>query len=127
MLYIVDLVAFGLSGLFTESSSDGFMVDTSPPSIMALPTTSSSFGSAVNATHVFRTTLRAQWEFKDDQSLIGRQYISISSNVGEEFEPAAIEVRLKCIHRGSSSCINVFRYQIPMLCDFVRFANFKGL
>lgn len=81
------------SGLFTESTSDGFIVDTSPPSVVASPAASSMYGSVIDGTHTYRTTLRVQWEFKDDQSLIARQFVSISSHAGGEFDSAATQVK----------------------------------
>ena len=71
-------------GLWSESTSNGFLVDTSAPMITTTPTFSADFG--INGLkQVYRTSMKVEWAVDDDESYIKRQYLSVNSHIGGEF------------------------------------------
>jgi hypothetical protein len=49
---------------------------------------------------VFRNTIRIRWEVEDKESFIQRQYLSIASHKGGEFNATSTEVCFKEIGKG---------------------------
>ncbi|KAK3101031.1 hypothetical protein FSP39_000383, partial [Pinctada imbricata] len=82
---------FNKAGLYTDATSDGFLIDTSTPAITSGPTFSSLF-SATGDAQFFRNTIKVEWTVRDDQSYIERQYLSIKSHRGGEFNLASTSV-----------------------------------
>ncbi|CAC5370733.1 unnamed protein product [Mytilus coruscus] len=76
--------AYNKAGLWSESSSNGFIVDNTPPVISETPTFSQDFG-IMGLTQIYRTTMKVEWAVDDDESYIKRQYLSIKSHIGGEF------------------------------------------
>ena len=72
------------TGLWSESTSNGFLVDTSAPVITKTPTFSADFGIK-ELTQVYRTSMKVEWTVDDDESFIKRQFLSVKSHIGGEF------------------------------------------
>lgn len=81
-----------ISGLSVESTSNGFLVDDSLPVINMKPFLSRDLGSIVGESIIFRSTLRVKWEVDDRESFIQRQYLSLTSHEGGEFNSTSVEV-----------------------------------
>ncbi|XP_046543946.1 uncharacterized protein LOC124254113 [Haliotis rubra] len=84
--------AYNKAGLYTESTSNGLVVDDSAPTVVISPTLSPSIASAVTRSSISRTTLSALWKFEDSQSSVERQYLSLSSHQLGEFKRSTIEI-----------------------------------
>ncbi|CAC5386466.1 unnamed protein product [Mytilus coruscus] len=80
----VTVRAYNKLGLWSESSSNGFIVDNTPPVMLKLPTFSADFGIK-GLTQINRTSVKVEWAVDDDESFIKRQYLSIKSHIGGEF------------------------------------------
>ena len=80
------------SGLWSESSSSGFIVDTTAPVVSTVPTFSVDFGIK-GLTQIYRTSMKVQWTVDDPESYIKRQYLSINSHKGGEFPLSSQSVR----------------------------------
>ena len=80
------------SGLSTEATSNGFYIDETPPSIKVKPQLSRDLGSIREDSIVFRSTIKVTWEVEDKESYIQRQYLSIASHKGGEFNATSTEV-----------------------------------
>ena len=80
------------SGLYTESTSNGFLVDVSPPDVLEPPKLSRDIGSLTEDTSVLRSAIRFQWDVEDKQSSILRQYISFVSHQNGEFNSSSVMV-----------------------------------
>jgi hypothetical protein len=83
------------SGLSTEATSNGFYIDETPPSIKVKPQLSRDLGSIREDSIVFRSTIKVTWEVEDKESYIQRQYLSIASHKGGEFNATSTEVNQK--------------------------------
>ncbi|XP_069132408.1 uncharacterized protein [Argopecten irradians] len=81
----VTVRAYNKAGLYTESSSNGFMIDDTAPTFESRPILSSEAGSMVTNILIFRTSMKVAWKVSDPESFIERQYISIESHVGGDF------------------------------------------
>ena len=73
-----------LSGLFSEASSNGFIVDNTSPTVK-MPLTHVPIGSLLTSTSVLRSSLKVKWSVEDSDSFISRQYLSIAAHRGEDF------------------------------------------
>ncbi|CAG2222618.1 unnamed protein product [Mytilus edulis] len=80
----VTVRAYNKVGLWSESTSNGFLVDTSAPVITKTPTFSADFGIK-ELTQVYRTSMKVEWTVDDDESFIKRQFLSVKSHIGGEF------------------------------------------
>ena len=88
-------LAICILGLYTESVSDGFKVDITAPVISYGPVFSSDFGvhRRNNIDHQFyRTSMKVQWTVDDADSYIERQYLSLKSHHGGEYDLASTKV-----------------------------------
>ena len=86
------------SGLSTDATSNGFYIDETPPSIKVKPQLSRDLGSIKEDSIVFRSTIKVTWEVEDKESYIQRQYLSIASHKGGEFNATSTEVnQIKCL------------------------------
>ncbi|KAK3083351.1 hypothetical protein FSP39_020593 [Pinctada imbricata] len=87
---------YNMAGMYTQSISNGFVVDETPPDISQGPLFSTDFGVYQNPSMQFyhrdRTTLKVYWTASDDVSHIERQYISISSHIGGEFSRSPVKI-----------------------------------
>jgi hypothetical protein len=80
------------SGLFSESTSNGFFMDISAPHIIAQPFMSRDVGSVHKGTSILRSAIRFKWEVEDRQSFIQKQFISVSTHNGGEFNNSSVMV-----------------------------------
>lgn len=78
-------------GLLTDSTSSGFIVDITAPEITEGPKFSPDFGILGNA-QFYRTVMKVEWKVKDTESSIQRQYLSLKSHRGGEFDLASTKV-----------------------------------
>nr|XP_034301655.1 uncharacterized protein LOC105322112 [Crassostrea gigas] len=83
--------AYNKAGLFTDSTSSGFIVDITAPEITEGPKFSTDFGILGNA-QFYRTVMKVEWKVKDTESSIQRQYLSLKSHRGGEFDLASTKV-----------------------------------
>ena len=81
------------SGLFSESTSNGFFIDISAPHIIMKPFMSRDLGSVHEGTSILRSAIRFKWEVEDRQSFIQKQFISVSTHNGGEFNNSSVMVR----------------------------------
>ncbi|XP_071079258.1 uncharacterized protein [Haliotis cracherodii] len=84
--------AFNKAGMFTTSTSNGFIIDDSAPEVVKAPYIAGGQGSLVAMTLISRSTVRVSWELKDEESFIERQYISISTHQLGEFDSSLMEI-----------------------------------
>lgn len=89
---INETVIFLIIGLWSESSSNGFLVDNTAPVISVVPTFSEDFG-IVGLTQIYRTSMKIEWGVEDEESFIKRQFLSIKSHIGGEFMLSSESVR----------------------------------
>ena len=80
-------------GLWAETSSNGFIVDDTPP-IYSTPLTFAEDFGIVGATQIYRTSMKVKWAIDDPESFIKRQYLSISSHIGGEFDLSSQNVKI---------------------------------
>ena len=80
------------SGLFSESTSNGFLIDISAPHIITQPSMSRDLGSVIEGTSILRSAIRFTWEVEDRQSFIQKQFISVSTHNGGEFNNSSVMV-----------------------------------
>ncbi|WAR05117.1 hypothetical protein MAR_020486 [Mya arenaria] len=85
--------AYNKAGFYSEISSNGFVVDTSPPAI-SKELTLSPFGrsSSYDRTTLLRSSLKVHWDTSDSDSGISAQYLSVSSHMGGEFNISTIKI-----------------------------------
>ncbi|WAR04731.1 hypothetical protein MAR_020100, partial [Mya arenaria] len=85
--------AYNKAGYFTEMSSNGFVVDTSPPTI-SKELSLSPFGRSIShdKTTILRSSLRVHWDTSDSDSGISAQYLSLSSHIGGDFNVSTVKV-----------------------------------
>ncbi|CAC5401969.1 unnamed protein product [Mytilus coruscus] len=81
----ITIRAYNKVGLFSESTSNGFKIDLSAPMIIDSPFLSHDLGSAIEGSVQVRSTMRIKWKVEDEQSFIERQYLSIGTHIGGEF------------------------------------------
>ncbi|XP_077866322.1 uncharacterized protein LOC144354078 [Saccoglossus kowalevskii] len=84
--------AYNKEGLFTEKTSNGFIVDDTPPEIREEPTIDCQFGSIKPGTQVWSSTLRVVWEFHDPESNIETQLLSVFTHQQTEVESPTIRI-----------------------------------
>ncbi|XP_071082513.1 uncharacterized protein [Haliotis cracherodii] len=117
--------AYNKAGLYSEITSNGFLVDITPPEVVVTPGILDGYGSIVAGTSISRTTLRIGWKFKDEESYIERQYLSISSHQLGEFKssllklPGLVEeytLSQLDLHDGSSYTVKLVACNMAGLC-----------
>ncbi|XP_063399976.1 uncharacterized protein LOC134684607 [Mytilus trossulus] len=81
---------YNRAGLWSEASSNGFKVDDTVPVITG-PTFPQNFGLN-GLTQIYRTTMKVEWTAEDTQSHIERQYLSVKSHIGGQFELSSVQV-----------------------------------
>ncbi|KAK3101903.1 hypothetical protein FSP39_007221, partial [Pinctada imbricata] len=93
--------AYNRAGQWSEASSDGFIVDTSAPEITNGPVFKSGGGNDLgiygNIYLTLRTSVKVYWTVNDGQSSIERQFLSLRSHVGGDFNLASTSVRMFAI------------------------------
>ncbi|XP_060577218.1 uncharacterized protein LOC132734491 [Ruditapes philippinarum] len=123
--------AYNRAGMYVEATSNGFIVDDSPP-VFTTNLTMSPIGTIKTGTSVSRTTLRVYWEVKDDQSFIETQHLSIASHMGGDFNLSSTKIEGIVrdytftdldFHDGSFYCIKLISCNGANLCLTSMLAN----
>ncbi|XP_056015772.1 uncharacterized protein LOC125675332 [Ostrea edulis] len=81
----VTVRAYNKAGLFVDAVSNGFLVDQTPPEIKSGPKFKRDFGLTEN-TQFYRSSVKVEWDVDDPQSHIERQYFSVKSHIGGDFD-----------------------------------------
>lgn len=97
--------AYNKAGLWSVTSSDGFVVDTTPPIIHTPPFFNTTTFSLKPNTQYSRSIIQSSWKFEDGQSPIIRHTVSISTR--GSITPAADPVLLGSEMRTSISQPNI--------------------
>ncbi|CAH1242187.1 Hypp6494 [Branchiostoma lanceolatum] len=80
----VTVTAYNHVGMAVETTSNGFIVDTSVPNITSPARIEHIHGSVVEGTQVWRSALRVTWGFSDPESMIVQQHLSLHNHHGAE-------------------------------------------
>ncbi|KAI8507103.1 hypothetical protein Bbelb_155420, partial [Branchiostoma belcheri] len=80
----VTVTAYNRVGLAVETSSNGFIVDTSAPTVTSPARVNQTHGSGVEGTQIWRSAVRVTWGFGDPESLIVEQHLSLHNHHGAE-------------------------------------------
>ncbi|XP_060580924.1 uncharacterized protein LOC132737608 [Ruditapes philippinarum] len=83
--------AYNLAGKFVEASSNGLIIDDTPP-VFTANISMSPIGTIKDGTTVLRTTLKVHWNVEDSESFIEKQYLSISSHIGGDFNLSSTRI-----------------------------------
>lgn len=81
-----------IQGLYSEATSNGFLVDNTPPVFIRKPALYNEIGSIIENSIVYRSCFKVTWEVSDEESFIERQYISVISHRGGEINTTSTEV-----------------------------------
>ncbi|XP_022088109.1 uncharacterized protein LOC110977889 isoform X2 [Acanthaster planci] len=84
--------AYNRVGLQSEATSNGFRVDPSPPDVVNIPAVDKTVGVAVQNTQVLRDVVRLSWCFRDPESGMKEQYISVSTHRNGDIDIAPVKV-----------------------------------
>lgn len=97
-----------------ESPSNGFIVDDTAPEIALEPSFPANLVTYDTDTDQFyqvhRTTLKVEWQASDPESYIERQYLTIKSHIGGEFNSAPTQVLVCLIIKIVIDYISVYHY-----------------
>ncbi|VDH98686.1 Hypothetical predicted protein, partial [Mytilus galloprovincialis] len=88
----VTVRAYNKAGLYSESTSNGFLIDDSPPIFNGKPELFQQLGSRRQNSIIFRSCMKITWEVSDEESFIERQYISMTSHRGGEINSTSIKL-----------------------------------
>ncbi|XP_078574183.1 uncharacterized protein LOC144860694 [Branchiostoma floridae x Branchiostoma japonicum] len=121
----VTVRAYNKAGLWVERSSNGFIVDNSPPSAVTDPKIESTVGSAVPGTQVWRDTLQATWYFVDQESPLHHHVVTLYTH--HQSDLSTNPVRLPgdadsytfsnlTLHDGDTYYVKVTACNAAMLC-----------
>ncbi|XP_033637440.1 uncharacterized protein LOC117298344 isoform X1 [Asterias rubens] len=131
-IYITVRAYNGL-GMWSEATSNGFRVDSSPPRVIQEPTIDGTFGVAVTNTQVLCDVIRFVWKFDDPESGIKEQYVSVSTHHNGDFNIPALKVAGSevdhtftnlTLHDGSHYFITVVACNHAGLCTEAKSAEF---
>ena len=75
-----------------EVTSNGFLVDGSPPVVGTVPHLLPGAGSLDDAGVVSRDMLAVRWALSDPVSHVAAQYLSLHSHLSGEFQPTPVQV-----------------------------------
>ena len=79
------------TGLFRDSTSNGFIIDDTPPALSRGPVFSKDIG-VDGKTQFYRTLIKVEWDVGDEESYIEKQYVSLRSHLGGDFDLPSAEV-----------------------------------
>ncbi|XP_076085163.1 uncharacterized protein LOC143055975 isoform X1 [Mytilus galloprovincialis] len=88
----VTVRAYNKAGLYSEVTSNGVLVDDSPPTFSRKPELFQQLGSMMDNSIIYRSCLKVSWEVSDEESYIERQYISLTSHRGGEINSTSTEL-----------------------------------
>lgn len=77
--------------MFSDVSSNGFIIDDSPPVISWGPAFSKDIGTDGKA-QFYRTIMKVEWDVSDKDSFIEKQYVSLRSHIGGDFDLPSAQV-----------------------------------
>lgn len=77
--------------MFSDASSNGFIIDDSPPVISRGPVFSKDIGID-GKTQFYRTLMKVEWDVSDKDSFIEKQYISLMAHIGGDFDLPSAQV-----------------------------------
>lgn len=97
--------AYNKAGLWSVTSSDGFIVDTTPPIVHTPPFFNTTTRSLITNTQYSRSIVQASWKFDDNESPIIRNTVVISTR--DRVAPAADPVVLGSEMQTSISLPNI--------------------
>eukprot|EP00058_Branchiostoma_floridae_P022361 XP_002607851.1 hypothetical protein BRAFLDRAFT_117282 [Branchiostoma floridae] len=83
MIYIT-VMAYNHVGMSVETTSNGFRVDTSAPTVTTAVHFDHTHGSLVSGTQTWRSAVKIRWRFDDSESLVVDQHVSLSNHHGAE-------------------------------------------
>ena len=85
---------FNYKGLFRDTTSNGFIIDDTSPVMARGPVFSNNIGID-GKTQFYRTFIKVEWDVNDKESFIEKQYVSIRSHIGGDFDLPSEEVRMR--------------------------------
>eukprot|EP00058_Branchiostoma_floridae_P007081 XP_002592569.1 hypothetical protein BRAFLDRAFT_118907 [Branchiostoma floridae] len=83
MIYIT-VKAYNRVGMSVETTSNGFRVDTSAPTVTTAVHFDHTHGSLVSGAQTWRSAVKIRWRFDDSESLVVDQHVSLSNHHGAE-------------------------------------------
>ncbi|XP_019633113.1 PREDICTED: uncharacterized protein LOC109476570 [Branchiostoma belcheri] len=83
-LIYVTVKAYNRVGMSVETTSNGFRVDTSAPTVTTAVHFDHTHGSFVSGTQTWRSGVKIKWRFDDSESLVVDQHVSLSNHHGAE-------------------------------------------
>ncbi|XP_071784665.1 uncharacterized protein [Asterias amurensis] len=131
-IYITVRAYNGL-GMWSESTSNGFRVDSSPPEVIQEPTIDGTVGVVVRNTQVLCDVIRFVWKFVDVESGITDQYVSVSTHHNGDVNIPTIKIAGSevdhtftnlTLHEGSRYVITVVACNQAGLCTEAKSAEF---
>ncbi|XP_072048763.1 uncharacterized protein [Amphiura filiformis] len=129
----VTVRAVNRAGLWSESISNGFKVDDTPPELEEFPRIDTSRGVILNGTQVMRSVVSILWKFYDPESSIGSQYVSILSNHNDDVDMIPVKIggtesqytfTNLFLHDGSEYTVGVMACNEARLCTPFHTFNF---
>ncbi|XP_022103295.1 uncharacterized protein LOC110986023 [Acanthaster planci] len=117
--------AYNRLGMWSEATSNGFRVDSSPPDVVDTPAVDETQGMAVQNTQVLRDLLHFSWKFNDPESGISDQYVSVSTHHNGDINIPPIKIAGSeldhtftnlTLHEGSRYVITVVACNFAGLC-----------
>ncbi|CAH1250566.1 Hypp8875 [Branchiostoma lanceolatum] len=83
-MIFITVTAYNHVGMSVETTSNGFRVDTSAPTVTTAVHFDHTHGSLVSATQTWRSAVKIKWRFDDSESLVVDQHVSLSNHHGAE-------------------------------------------
>ncbi|XP_061176007.1 uncharacterized protein LOC133184958 [Saccostrea echinata] len=87
----VTVRAYNKAGLFAEGVSNGFLIDETPPVITSGPKFTKD-SALVENTQIYKSLVKVEWKVNDPESHIERQYLSLKSHIGGDFNLSSVQV-----------------------------------
>ncbi|XP_063408922.1 uncharacterized protein LOC134692402 [Mytilus trossulus] len=88
----VTVRAYNKAGLYSEATSNGVLIDDSPPIFSRKPELFEQLGSMMENSIIYMSCLKVSWEVSDGDSYIERQYISVTSHRGGEINSTSTKL-----------------------------------
>ncbi|XP_022107048.1 uncharacterized protein LOC110988105 [Acanthaster planci] len=117
--------AYNRLGMWSEATSNGFRLDSSPPDVVDAPAVDKSQGMVVQNTQVLRDLIHFSWKFIDPESGIRDQYISLRTHRNGDVSITPIKIAGSevdhtftnlTLHDGSRYIITVVACNAAGLC-----------
>ncbi|XP_038057739.1 uncharacterized protein LOC119729229 [Patiria miniata] len=117
--------AYNRLGMWSQATSNGFRVDSSPPDVVDAPAVDETQGMAVTNTQVLRDLIHFSWKFSDPESGIKDQYVSVSTHHNGDVNIPSIKIAGSeldytftnlTLHEGSRYIVTVVACNFAGLC-----------